>query len=413
MRILHLLDHGLPIHSGYSFRTRAILKAMQARGWAVAAVTGARQGESAAAFEQVDGIDFYRTVPPPPRRSPLGEWREIEAHVARAAEAIAAFRPDVLHAHSPVLNALAGLMLRRRFGVPLVYEIRAFWEDARVGNGEGTEGSLRYRATRALETHAVRRADAVAVICEGLRADLIARGVAGEKIIVSPNGVDLNLFGSPAAPDPALAAQLGLAGAETIGFIGSFYDYEGLDDLIAAMPALVARRPAARLVLVGGGPAEERLRAQAAASPAAGAIRFVGRVPHHQVEAYYALIDVLVYPRKKMRLTDLVTPLKPLEAMAQQRLVAASDVGGHRELIRAGETGTLFPPDDPGAMAAALAQVFSARSGWDERRARAREFVEKERNWAVNVQRYAPIYQKLIDRRDRMRAWTVFSHANA
>lgn len=137
MRILHLLDHGLPIHSGYSFRTRAILKAMQARGWAVAAVTGARQGESAAAFEQVDGIDFYRTAPPPPRRSPLGEWREIEAHVARAAEAIAAFRPDVLHAHSPVLNALAGLMLRRRFGVPLVYEIRAFWEDARVGNGEG------------------------------------------------------------------------------------------------------------------------------------------------------------------------------------------------------------------------------------------------------------------------------------
>ncbi len=136
---------------------------------------------------------------------------------------------------------------------------------------------------------------------------------------------------------------MGAGGAEVIGFIGSFYDYEGLDDLIAAMPRLVAARPGARLLLVGGGPMEAALRAQAEASPVADAIRFVGRVPHQEVERYYGLVDVLAYPRKKMRLTDLVTPLKPLEAMAQRRLVAASDVGGHRELIEDGRTGTLFP----------------------------------------------------------------------
>ncbi|MBX9813077.1 MAG: glycosyltransferase, exosortase A system-associated [Sphingomonas sp.] len=413
MRILHLLDHGLPLHSGYTFRTRAILKAMQARGWQVAAVTGARQGKSATEFETIDGIDFWRTAPPPRRPSPWSEWREVRAHAARAAQAIAAFRPDILHAHSPVLTALAGLELRRRFGVPLVYEIRAFWEDARVGNGEGREGSPRYRLTRALESYAVRRADAVAVICEGLRGDLVARGVSPEQIIVSPNGVDLALFGAPPPPDMALAAELGLAGAETIGFIGSFYDYEGLDDLIAAMPALVAARPRARLLLVGGGPMEGALRAQAEASPAAGAIRFVGRVPHAEVERYYALIDVLAYPRKKMRLTDLVTPLKPLEAMAQRRLVAASDVGGHRELIEQGVTGTLFPPGDPATMAAALAALLGDRAGWEARRAAGRKFVENERNWAVNVGRYAPIYQKLSDRRDRMRAWTGSFAANA
>ena len=414
MRILHLLDHGLPIHSGYTFRTRAILKAMQARGWEVAAVTGARQGESAAPFEAIDGIDFYRTDPPPARAGgPWGEWQEIRAHVARAAEAIEAFRPDILHAHSPVLNAIAGLMLRRRFGLPLVYEIRAFWEDARVGNGEGKQGSARYRLTRALETYAVRRADAVAVICEGLRGDLIARGIDPAKIIVSPNGVDLTLFGAPPPPDAALAAELGLADAETIGFIGSFYDYEGLDDLIAAMPALVAARPKARLVLVGGGPMEAALRAQAEASPARHAIRFVGRVPHSEVERYYALIDVLVYPRKKMRLTDLVTPLKPLEAMAQRRLVAASDVGGHRELIEHGVTGTLFAANDPAALAASVAALFADRDGWAGRRENGRRFVEQERDWAVNVGRYAPIYQKLSDRRDRMRAWTGSFAANA
>src|SRR3546814_13485050 len=87
---------------------------------------------------------------------------------------------------------------------------------------------------------AVGRADAVAVICEGLRDDLIGRGVDPGKILVSPNGVDLTLFGDPPPRDAALAAKLGLDGAEVIGFIGSFYDYEGLDDLIAAMPALVA-----------------------------------------------------------------------------------------------------------------------------------------------------------------------------
>jgi PEP-CTERM/exosortase A-associated glycosyltransferase len=308
---------------------------------------------------------------------------------------IAEWKPDQLHAHSPALNALAAIRVARRHRLPLIYEIRAFWEDAAVGNGTGREGSAQYRLTRMLETYAARRADAVAVICEGLRADLIARGIAPEKVIVSPNGVDLGLFGDPPPPDPALAGELGLEGKEVVGFIGSFYDYEGLDDLIAAMPLLVAKRPRACLLLVGGGPMEEALRAQAESSPVADRIRFVGRVPHDQVERYYSLIDILAYPRKAMRLTELVTPLKPLEAMAQRRLVAASDVGGHRELIEDGVTGTLFPPDDPVAMAAALTKLFEGRAVWDKRRDVARAFVERDRNWSSNVSRYAPIYQKL------------------
>jgi glycogen synthase len=190
-----------------------------------------------------------------------------------------------------------------------------------------------------------------------------------------------------------------------IGFIGSFYDYEGLDDLIAAMPALVAARPAARLLMVGGGPMEAALRAQADASPVADAIRFVGRVPHAAVERYYGLVDVLAYPRKRMRLTDLVTPLKPLEAMAQGRLVAASDVGGHRELIRDGETGTLFAPADPAAIARALAALLADRSGWDARRKQARAFVAAERNWSSNIRRYEPVYQRLIGAAQTDASW--------
>jgi PEP-CTERM/exosortase A-associated glycosyltransferase len=405
MRILHVLDHGLPLQSGYTFRTRAIVKAQLARGWDVAAVTGPRHHHDAPAVEQVDGITFHRTPPPRKLRAPLGEMAEVAAFGRRIAAVAKAFRPDIVHAHSPVLDALAALTAARRLKLPLVYEIRAFWEDAAVGNGTGTEGSLRYKAIRALESWAVKRADAVAVICEGLKADLLARGMPEGKIMVSPNGVDMALFGDPPPRDAALANQLGLDG-EVIGFIGSFYDYEGLDDLIEAMPALLAERPRAHLLLVGGGPMEATLRAQAEASPAADRIRFAGRVPHQEVERYYSLVDVLAYPRKKMRLTDLVTPLKPLEAMAQGRLVAASDVGGHRELIRDGETGTLFAADDPAAIAVALAALLADRGSWDVRRAQARAFVERERNWSSNISRYEPVYQRLIAAGGKDGKWT-------
>ncbi len=401
-RILHVLDHSLPAHSGYTFRTRALMKAQAAKGWEVAGVTGVRHPIPGSEVETVDGLTFYRTPPIKPARSPLREWREIGALAARTEALVKEWQPDLLQAHSPVLDALAALRVGKKLGIPVIYEIRAFWEDAAVGNGTGREGGLRYHLIKALETHAVKSADAVAVICEGLRGDLIARGIEAEKITVSPNGVDLDLFGDPPPRDDALAVELGLAADDAvIGFIGSFYDYEGIDDLIAAMPALVAAEPRARLLLVGGGPMESALKAQAAASPVAEHILFVGRVPHEQVERYYSLIDILSYPRKKMRLTDLVTPLKPLEAMAQGKLVAASDVGGHRELIEDGVTGTLFAPDDPAAIAASLEGLLRDRSIWGERRDRARAFVEKHRNWSSNILRYEPVYQRLLNSRAR------------
>lgn len=399
-RILHVLDHSLPLQSGYTFRTRAILKAQQALGLDVRAVTGLRHTApiSAAEPEEFDGLQFWRTPGTADGPPGLREWREVCALTDRIVEIATEWRPDALHAHSPALCGMAALRAARRLGVPLVYEIRAFWEDAAVGNGTGTDKSWRYWLTRQLENRVVAGADAVVTICTGLKDDLIARGTAPERITVMPNGVDLALFGTPLARDAALAETLGLGTGPVIGFLGSFYPYEGLDDLIAAMPGIVAGHPDARLLLVGGGPAEAALRAQAAASPVADAICFVGRVPHHEVDRYYALADVVCYPRKAMRLTDLVTPLKPLEAMAQGKLVAASSVGGHRELIEHGVTGTLFAPDDPGALAKAMNGLLADRSGWDDRRAVARAFVERAHDWSSNVRRYLPVYQAVIAR---------------
>ena len=395
-RILHVLDHSLPLHSGYTFRTRAILTAQQALGLDICAITGQRHLHDGPDPEVVDGITFHRT--PGVASGPPGvrEWREISRLAAAIERLCDQWQPDVLHAHSPALCGQAAARVARRRGLPLVYEIRAFWEDAAVSNGTGSAGSIKYRLTRALENRVVARADAVFTICQGLKDDLVSRGFAAEKIALSPNGVDLSLFGEIPAPDPALAAQLELGTGPVIGFIGSFYDYEGIDDLIAAMPALIARQPAARLLLVGGGPCEAALRAQAESSPVASAIQFVGRVPHSEVERYYALMDIMAYPRKASRLTELVTPLKPLEAMAQHKLIAASDVGGHRELINDSVTGTLFAADDPAACAAALADLLDDRSRWDARRRAGHNHVAARHDWARNVTRYQDIYQSLL-----------------
>ncbi|MCK9541341.1 MAG: glycosyltransferase, exosortase A system-associated [Novosphingobium sp.] len=401
-RILHVLDHSLPLHSGYTFRTRAILKAQQAMGLDVRGITGLRHtagkpdGETPDA-ETVDGLVFHRTRGEASGPAGLREWREISRLAAAIEGLCRTWRPDVLHAHSPALCGQAAVIAGRKLGLPVVYEIRAFWEDAAVGNGTGREGSVKYRLTRGLESHVVAAVDAVVTICEGLRADLIARGTDPARIMVMPNGVDLEMFGTPLPRDAALASELGLGEGPVIGFIGSFYDYEGIGDLIAAMPMIVARVPDARLLLVGGGPMERALRQQAAASDAARAIHFAGRVPHDQVDRYYSLCAIMAYPRKKSRLTDLVTPLKPLEAMAQGKLVAASDVGGHRELVTDGETGVLFAPDSPEACADALVRLIGAHGEWDAWRAAGRRHVETRHDWARNVYRYRDVYQTLAN----------------
>ncbi len=404
-RVLHVLDHSLPLHSGYTFRTRAIMKAQGSAGLEVRGITGLRhetqieKESQASPVETVDGLTFHRTSGVPHGPAMIRELREIGALAHSIREVARDWRPDVIHAHSPALCGGGALRAARALGVPLVYEIRAFWEDAAVGNRTGTQGSAKYRLTRALETQIAERADAVFTICDGLRDDLIERGIPAGKIGVMRNGVDLSLFGDPPPRDDALAENLGIApGAPVIGYIGSFYDYEGVDDLIAAMPALRASQPGARLLLVGAGEMEGAWRAAAAALPEPQAVIFTGRVPHDQVERYYSVIDVLAYPRKASRLTELVTPLKPLEAMAQRRIVAASDVGGHRELITHGETGVLFPPDDPAECAAALSQLLDARDGWEAMRNRGVAHVRARHDWSRNVARYLSVYQLLIAR---------------
>ena len=397
LRILHVLDHSIPMHSGYTFRTVAILREQRKLGWQTFHLTSPKHTAPTAPEETVDGLGFFRTpAPTGPRLPGLTELALMKATQTRLLEVAQRVRPHLLHAHSPVLNALPALRVGRQLGIPVVYEVRAFWEDAAVDHGTTHEGSMRYRLTRRLETHALRQAQHVFTICEGLRADIVGRGIAAAKVTVIPNAVDIESFTPGGQPDAALKARLGLAGATVVGFIGSFYAYEGLDLLLAALPTLLKQHADVRLLLVGGGPQDEALKRQAAAMGMADKVVFTGRVPHAEVQRYYDLIDVLAYPRHSMRLTELVTPLKPLEAMAQGRVLVASDVGGHRELIRHGETGFLFQAGSADALSDALASLLAQRENWPGLRQAGRRFVEAERHWCGSVARYQQPFTALL-----------------
>ncbi|HEC20161.1 MAG TPA: glycosyltransferase, exosortase A system-associated [Gammaproteobacteria bacterium] len=402
MHILHILDHSIPLHSGYTFRSLAIIRQQRAMGWETSHITGPKHNLAAnpeSMEETIDDLHFYRTAPDRgffSRLPVLNQWAISQALEQRLQDIVGQVKPDILHAHSPALNGLAAVNVGRQRGIPVVYEVRAFWEDAAVDHGTSKEWGLRYRLTRALETSVLKRADAVTTICEGLRGDIVQRGIDAHKVTVIPNAVDIDAFDADPSYDPGLAQELGIKGKAVLGFIGSFYAYEGLLLLLQAMTEILKTHEGVHLLLVGGGPEEVKLQRYVAEHGLSDKVVFTGRVPHQQVQAYYGLIDIFVYPRLPMRLTELVTPLKPLEAMAQRRLVVASDVGGHRELIREGETGQLFAAGDAQALAQNVSQLLNDRTLWETRRDAGRRFVETERNWPVSIARYQSVYDDLL-----------------
>jgi len=398
MKILHVLDHSIPLHSGYTFRTRAILEQQRELGWETVHVTSAKHVASSGEEEVVDGFHFYRTSPANglvARMPIVNQLAVVTGLEQRLDEVIRRERPQIIHAHSPSLNGMAALRAGRKHGLPVVYECRAFWEDAAVDHGTSREGGLRYRLTRGMESRVFHEADAVTTICEGLKQDIVSRGVMEEKVTVIPNAVDLERFSLSEAANGELARRLGLEDKLVLGFIGSFYAYEGLGLLIQAMAGILPKVPEARLLLVGGGPEEKALKQQVASMGLADKVIFTGRVPHDEVAGYYRLVDLLVYPRLSMRLTDLVTPLKPLEAMAQGKLVIASDVGGHRELVVDGRTGRLFRAGDRDSLIRTVLDLAKRREEWDSLQQAGRRYVEEERNWPASVARYKLVYARV------------------
>tara|TARA_R110002126_G_scaffold10245_16_gene46497 strand:+ start:214 stop:1428 length:1215 start_codon:yes stop_codon:yes gene_type:complete len=398
MKILHIFDHSLPLHSGYTFRSRAILQQQRKLGFTTCHVTSPKHPATEQATETAEGFDFHRTKAYQSwfwRLPVLKELAVVLALKKRLVQLIKTEQPDILHAHSPALNGLAALWAAKKASIPVVYEIRAFWEDAAVDHGTCKEHDLRYKLSHALESYVAKKAAAVTTICQGLRTDLISRGLSADKITVIPNAVDPTQFTQITSKDPLLEQQFQLQNKVVLGFLGSFYAYEGLDLLIRALPVIRQQISSATLLLVGGGPQQAQLEKLVAELGLQDAVIMPGRVPHSQVMQYYSLVDLLVYPRKAMRLTELVTPLKPLEAMAQGMRLLASDVGGHQELIEHGKTGWLFQRDNVDDLAEQAIRVLQQLGSSEQIIENGLHFVATERNWTASVNRYVGLYQRL------------------
>lgn len=404
MRVLHVLDISVPTLAGYTARSRYIVHNQAALGIEPVVLTSVRHDNpKQCSMEEIDGIRYHRTRPPrphalldPARDKPgLREALEIHHFRRRIVEVARRERPDVIHAHSSILVGIPAMLAARQLGIPVVYEIRAFWEDAAVDSGATTIGSPRYVATQRAETQLARQVDALVGICAGIKNELVEhRGIDPSDVVVVPNGVETDRF-QPMPRDPAIEAKFGFAGKTVVAYIGTFAKFEGVLYLVKALIQLIqSGRDDLRGLIVGAGPTYEACRQLAADAGLADEIVHPGKVPHAEVKPIYSVVDILAYPRDRQRITELVTPLKPLEAMAMKKAVIGSDVGGLTELITDGETGLIHRAEDTDHLADRIRQLADDPDLRRRLGENGRAYVERERQWPRIIEGHFALYDR-------------------
>lgn len=401
-RVVHLLTNSLPYRqNGYSVRAQQIAIAQRQVGIDPHLATRAGFPLSdgrprAPRHETVDGIAYHRIHPDMPLS---GDPDVIATATADGLDALVAdLRPAVLHPTTNHPNAQVALALRERYAMKVVYEVRGFLEETWVSRTGGeSAGSDRYTLARATETACMAAADAVVTLSESMKAEIVARGIPAADVVVVPNAVDPARF-EPRPRDEALAASLGFERGETvIGYISSMVAYEGIVFLIEATRLLRDRGRRVRLLLVGDGEERGALedRARRLGLLDRGVVQFTGRVPHDQVASYYSVIDAFVVPRTNDRVSQLVTPLKPYEAMAMERCLVVSGVAALLEIVSDGETGVAFVPEDPASLADVLEPLLEDPAQRARLGANAREWVLAHRTWQRNGRIYRDLYERL------------------
>jgi PEP-CTERM/exosortase A-associated glycosyltransferase len=408
IRVLHVLDHSWPVHTGYSIRSLHLVAAQYRLGLRPRVLTGPLQlvDEPESADTVVESISYRRT----PYSGSFSEWAithrlplfrdaaVVQLIRNRILELLESEPVDIIHAHSPALCGLGALLAARSKKLPFVYELRAFWEDAAVDQNKTSTRSLRYRLSQKLEDYVVHRADAVVGISQSILDELKKRKTDAARLFHVPNGVDVEKF-SPVSRDENLAAKLGLGSGPVLGFIGSLYRWEGVAWLVRAVAELRRHGTACKLLIVGDGEEMPAVREAVRELNAGDFVQILGRVPHDEIERYYSVVDVLVYPRHSIRLTELVTPLKPLEAMALGKSILGSDVGGMRELVESEKTGILYRADNVQDFCAQAKRLLAQPNLRRKLGEEALEFILREKDWKVLAQRYIHIYDSAIRNR--------------
>jgi glycosyltransferase involved in cell wall biosynthesis/SAM-dependent methyltransferase len=404
-RICYVLHNTLPYTSGgYATRSHGIATGLKAQGWDVVVLS--RPGypadlkpegstDTIPPVDTVDDIPYVRTLSPR-RRPGLSSRAYVLESAAALEERIRQHRPSLVMAASNYITALPALIAARRTGVPFVYDVRGFWEITRLSREPDYEKNANYDTQRVLEGQVAKEADHVFTLTEPMREELAERGVPPEKIDLFPNSCDPTKFRA-SGRDADLAVSLGIPGGVTvIGYIGTFVDYEGLDDLAEACAQLKREGVEFRLLLVGNentssserGPIMERIQQLAEEAGFADWLIMPGRIPHDQVEAHYSLIDIAPFPRKPWPVCEMVSPMKPLEAMAMEKAVLVSSVRALREMVSDGGTGLVFDKGDIQSLANTL-RVLITDTELRKRLGQAgKRWVEEERSWAKTTERF-------------------------
>jgi glycosyltransferase involved in cell wall biosynthesis len=396
-RVCYVLHNSLPFASGgYATRAQGMALGLKGAGFDVVALT--RPGfpldakpelvaDEIPVQDDIEGVPYRRLLKPSRQGSSAVEYMEAAAD-AMAAE-FERIRPAFVLAASNYQTALPALIAARRLGIPFAYEIRGFWEITRISREPEFIHTPSYKIQELLEAETAKHADHVFTLTGPMKQEMVRRGVAANQITLLPNSCQPERF-VPRPRDEALAATLGVpSDVPVIGYIGTFVQYEGLELLVGAAAELRDRGLPFRLLLVGNenvsagdaGPITTEIRRIAAERGLEDWLIMPGRVPHDQVEAYYSLIDIAPFPRKAQPVTEMVSPMKPLEAYAMEKAVVASSVGALQELVQDGKTGLIFEKDNVASLTDVLARLIADPDLRERLGKEGRRWVEAERTW--------------------------------
>ena len=398
MNILHVLNHLSP-EDGYAIRSINIIK-NQNKYHDIHVLTSSSNEESKK--DKIVTLDnvLYHSF----QSNKCMDFRYVgsmyKSYVFRKniKEIVINDEIDVIHTHSPAYYPKQSYKASHAKNIPIIYEVRGVWEDTEVALGSFSENSWKYKHRKNAETKIMKKVDCIITISEGLRNDIINRGIEENKVYTIPNGVDSDIF-VPIKKNHELAQKHILTESAVIAYIGSIRKLEGIEYLIKAMPYVVHHNKNVKLLLIGGMDEIEyieELKNLAKDLGVAKSILFIGRVPHNEILNYYSLVDIIVIPRIRAKVTELVTPLKPLEAMAMEKLVICSDVGGLRELIQDNKTGILFEAENAFALSEKINYFVENEGERNKIGKAARKYVVAERNWKNITKNYDEIYTHII-----------------
>lgn len=401
-RVLHLVTNALPYtQAGYTVRTHRIVTAQKAAGLDPHVVTSwgfpMLQGHAdATPYEELDGIPYYRQMPDGRSEVPF----EMHGRMIKGADAVTKLvtelRPQVLHAATDHRNGSVAHAVRDRTGTPFVYEVRGFLEETWASRDPKRVGSQRHVLQREREAFLMREADAVVTLAETMATEIVERGVPREKIHLAPNAVDDSLL-TAQYDGASFRRAMGIEDREiVVGSVSSIVAYEGFATLLRAAALLRDEGNPVRVLIVGDGTERENLLELVEELKLTSAI-LPGRVgPEEALQAQDA-IDIFVCPREDLRVTRLVTPLKPVEAMALGKPVVLSDLPALSELVGSDGAGELVAPGDPAALAEALGALAQDPAKRAEMGEAGRAEVAAKRTWSRVAETYQALYRTLAE----------------